>query len=581
MLTRFFSGFRPPCDRSSLLWGLFLLTLLLSPNLLLALGGGPKSILTLPGLSFAVTFVSLSFLLLSLFRRPWVLFLWCLPLYALLPLELYFVLVYQHPSTVNIVASTLTADPQEAIHYLGRLLLPALLALALLVGLALFGVHVLRRRHCSLPAGARLFFLVMGCRGISVIVVKNLLKEGHDADGAENQTALNIERTFPIGFIYRLWQVFEEQRHLEGIQARVAGFRFDARLLEPRDGPGLNLVLVIGESLRGPSLSLGGYGRETTPRLGHDPSLVAYSDATAVASLTRTAVPLMISRATAADPGRYLHEKSLLGLFAEAGFATWWLSNQEQLGVNNKTITALASAADHVVYLNQLGLMQTPLDEALLPPLAGALKGPGPAHRFIVLHTMGNHWDYRYRYPEAFETWQPSLRTLAGYSISDPRIKTPMVNAYDNATLYTDHVLAEIIALLQDSPRPGVLVFMSDHGENLFDDARLISGHAHDTSWDLRVPLLFWATPAYRERFAHTWQGIVAHREAPVSADNLFYTLAELGQIDFPGQEQVLSVASPSFQPTPRYFLTIKGSRASTEDVLRQDRAFAAQPGNG
>jgi len=123
---------------------------------------------------------------------------------------------------------------------------------------------------------------------------------------------------------------------------------------------------------------------------------------------------------------------------------------------------------------------------------------------------------YRYRYPEAFETWQPSLRTLTGYNISDPRIKTPMVNAYDNATLYTDHVLAEIIALLKDSPRPGVLVFMSDHGENLFDDARLISGHAHDTAWDLRVPLLFWATLSYRERFPPIWQEVISHREAAV-----------------------------------------------------------------
>jgi len=167
------------------------------------------------------------------------------------------------------------------------------------------------------------------------------------------------------------------------------------------------------------------------------------------------------------------------------------------------------------------------------------------------------------------------LRTLTGYNISDPRIKTPMVNAYDNATLYTDHVLAEIIALLKDSPRPGVLVFMSDHGENLFDDARLISGHAHDTAWDLRVPLLFWATLSYRERFPPIWQEVISHREAAVSADNLFYTLAELGRIEFPGQEPALSVANSSFEPTPRYFLTIKGSKASTEEVLRQDRSQA------
>ena len=378
----------------------------------------------------------------------------------------------------------------------------------------------------------------------------------------------------------RLWSVYDEQRRLGQIAERVKAFRFDAYLKEQTGEPGLNVVLVIGESLRQASWSLGTYPRETTPRLSGVPGLIAYSNATAGASLTRTAVPLMISRATPADFNRHLEEKTLLGLFAEAGYETWWLSNQEQLGINNTTITAHTVEADHVAFFNRSGLSRvasvTPHDDILLSPLTQALNTAGGSpRRFVIMHTMGSHWDYNFRYPDDFDYWQPSLRGVTGYTIGDIRIKTEMINAYDNSIRFTDDFLAETIALLQSAPRPGVLIFMSDHGENLFDDHRMLTGHAHDSAWELQVPLFFWATESYRARYPDIWKQVMDHRDSPVSADNLFYSVAELGQIGFSDALPVRSVANPSFQPTPRRFLSIKGTVMSTDAVLKSDTTTA------
>ena len=63
--------------------------------------------------------------------------------------------------------------------------------------------------------------------------------------------------------------------------------------------------------------------------------------------------------------------------------------------------------------------------------------------------------------------------------------------------------------------RPALIVFTSDHGENLFDDERQRFMHAHpDASrWDLEVPLMFWgmrpSTP-YVQRNGSIWRSIAA-----------------------------------------------------------------------
>lgn len=561
----------PGCDRRTTFWGLLLLTLLSSPNLLLAFGGGEKSVLTFPGLSFLILSTGLLLLLLGLFSRLWILFLLCLPFYLALPIELYYVSEYRFPSTVGVVASILESNRHEIWEYTNPLLMPAVLALVMVIVVWYFGVRALRAGTCSLTPTVRLSLVGLGCLIILGNVVKNSFKTEHDADATLDHTWRNIERTYPIGMVVRLWNVHMEYRLFQEIGRRVAGFRFDARLREVHDGQELDVVLVIGESLRRDSWSLGGYHRETTPRIGGEVGLVDYPNATAVATLTRTSVPLMISRATAADADRHLEEKTLLGLFSEAGYRTWWLSNQFKIGINATSISAHAAEADHVEYFNNADRGRTPFDDVLLKPLAQALALPGTSHRFVILHCMGSHWDYDYRYPEGFDYWQPSLRGMKAYEIGDPSIKTPMINAYDNSIRYTDHLLAEVIDLLKGTGRPGVLIFMPDHGENLFDDQRLLSGHGHDSAWELRVPLVFWTTDSYRSLYPETWGHLLAHRTAAVSADNLFYTVAELGQIDFTGTVPTLNLASVSFEPMPRRFLSTKGSVLKTDEVLRQD----------
>jgi hypothetical protein len=87
-------------------------------------------------------------------------------------------------------------------------------------------------------------------------------------------------------------------------------------------------------------------------------------------------------------------------------------------------------------------------DECLDEVLVRALKQDLDAvtgDTMIVLHQMGNHGPaYFQRYPSAFRRFTPDCATAELRNCSADQV----VNAYDNAILYTDHVLAEVIRLL-------------------------------------------------------------------------------------------------------------------------------------
>jgi lipid A ethanolaminephosphotransferase len=78
------------------------------------------------------------------------------------------------------------------------------------------------------------------------------------------------------------------------------------------------------------------------------------------------------------------------------------------------------------------------MDEGLLHGLDDMLR-QARGTQLLVLHQLGNHGpSYFRRYPAAFARFKPECRSDDLRSCSREQI----VNAYDNALLYTDHVLA-------------------------------------------------------------------------------------------------------------------------------------------
>jgi lipid A ethanolaminephosphotransferase len=168
------------------------------------------------------------------------------------------------------------------------------------------------------------------------------------------------------------------------------------------------------------------------------------------------------------------------------------------------------------------------LDEGLLTGLDARLA-QATGTQVWVLHMLGNHGpSYFRRYPPAYARFQPACEQ------DDLRLcsREEIVNAYDNALLYTDHVLARLVGTLQTHADrvDSFMLYVSDHGESLGEKGLYLHGMPYAIAPDeqTRVPMTFWWSEGWR---AHSGLDPACLRQrvaAPVQHDHLFHTVLGL-----------------------------------------------------
>jgi glucan phosphoethanolaminetransferase (alkaline phosphatase superfamily) len=318
--------------------------------------------------------------------------------------------------------------------------------------------------------------------------------------------------------------------------------------------PPLLVVLVIGESMRSDHLGVNGYARDTTPHLAAlGPELLSFADVASTANWTAHAAPAIVSR----DIGK--RTASVVQTFAEAGFRSAWLSNQEP-----SEFSRSADVVEHAVDTQDFHLRS---DSSLLPMFISFVRQGGP-RQLVVLHMMGSHVPYEERYLASSRTFTPTLTDL-GVSQPLPVHKLAAINSYDNTLIEADRFLGRVIAVARAERRPAIVLFTSDHGENLFDDERHLFMHAQagPTRYDTHVPLLAWMNPAYRAAYPAIEQALRANRSRKISHTSMFPTLLDVGRVDWDGRDGADSVASPDYREGRREVMVDLYSRTSYESL--------------
>jgi len=292
----------------------------------------------------------------------------------------------------------------------------------------------------------------------------------------------------------------------------------------------LLLVLVVGETARAANWGLGGYARQTTPELARLP-VINFADVSSCGTNTETSLPCMFAPVGRRDydESRIRGSESLLHVAARAGVAVHWRDNQSGCkGVCD------GLPHDDVVSLNPAGLCADGhcLDEGLLSGLddrlADAAAGK-PGTQLLVLHTLGNHGpSYFRRYPAAFKRFQPACENDDLQQCSRQEI----VNAYDNALLYTDHVLASLVARLQAASDrvDSALVYVSDHGESLGENKLYLHGMPYAIAPDVqtRVPMVMWLSAGLPRAVGLDAACLQRRAAQPAAHDHLFHTVLGL-----------------------------------------------------
>jgi lipid A ethanolaminephosphotransferase len=305
-----------------------------------------------------------------------------------------------------------------------------------------------------------------------------------------------------------------------------------------RDKPRL-VVFVVGETARADSWGLSGYARQTTPQLaqlmsGAPPTqvpLINFSDVTACGTSTEVSLPCMFAPVGRRnyDEARIRGSESLLHVAARAGVAVHWRDNQSGCkgvcaGLSQDTVNAALAP----------GLCDGDrcLDEGLLRGLDERLRGLHGQRgktQLLVLHMLGNHGpSYYRRYPPAFERFTPVCR----YDDLGRCTKDEIVNAYDNALLYTDHVLATLIGTLAAHADrvDTAMLFVSDHGESLGEKNLFLHGVPYPIAprEQTQVPMVMWWSAGFGRSAGLDADCLRARARQPAAHDHLFHSLLAL-----------------------------------------------------
>ena len=346
------------------------------------------------------------------------------------------------------------------------------------------------------------------------------------------------------------------QRDLERNMAQRADWRVQYR------GPDKNTVVwVIGESLNRNNMSLYGYARNTTPMLDSlRDDLTVFRDVVSSEPATMSSLMKMLTPASLDDPEAWTRQPDVVMLAKEAGYRTYWISNQVP---NDGWLGLVANRADEQVFINKgYGRGENNVDGNLLPAFDAALAGDVP-RKLIVVHLLGAHPTYDMRYPAAFARFDNTDDAVTASLAAQGRSMwvRHQRNEYDNAIAYNDFVVSNLIrkTMAASTQTDASLLFSSDHAQEVGHTRDHAGQSAADAS-GYEIPMIVWSRdvkasgkPHSEDRSdANDTLSQAALEARPYQTDRLDHTLLGLLGIDTRYYSAADDLLSPAFTPHMR-----------------------------
>ena len=442
---------------------------------------------------------------------------------------------------VDMFLNLVTTNVSEATELLGNLVGAIITLLIVYVPTLIWCViSAIKRIYASQPSLLRARY----CGVLSIFIGLACMFMAYAFDV---RFSINSD-IFPVNVIHNTIIAIQRTKATGNYYKTSEGFSYKARSSRPADKKEV-YVLVIGETSRADDWQLFGYGRHTNPLLTKRDGLIAYPKTLSESNTTHKSVPLMLSWVSAENFADSIYTtKSLISAFNEAGFATAYLSNQ---GRNHSFIDFFAREAQRTVFLTDNG--HSHQDEELKPLLHDFIEQSTNSKIMVILHTYGSHFNYKDRYPSSFSVFLPDKTADA-----DVFNRNELINAYDNSIRFTDYVLNRVIDMLENRQCLSGMIYLSDHGEDIFDDKRNRFLHASPvpTYWQIHVPLIIWMSPQFKEAYPMLYANANNNSGKNVSSSrSVFDTMLQLGGIITPYADKTKSLIDSAYTETPRLYL--------------------------
>ena len=314
------------------------------------------------------------------------------------------------------------------------------------------------------------------------------------------------------------------------------------------------LVLVIGESTQRGRMSLYGYPRETTPELDalhkSDPNFTVFNNVVTSRPYTIEILQQALTFANEKNPDLYLTQPSLMNMMKQAGYKTFWITNQQTMTARNTMLTVFSKQTDKQFYMNQQRTQSArEYDSNVLAPFKEVLADPAPK-KFIIVHLLGTHTRYDFRYPENWNKFDGKTDDLPAGLTKDQQ---ESYNSYDNANLFNDHVVSTLIKDYKASDPNGFLLYFSDHGEEVYDTPpHQTQGRNENnpTRHMYTIPFIVWTSPTWQQAHPRDFSGDINRK---YSSSELIHTWSDLAGLSYDGYDATRAIASPQFVEATRW----------------------------
>lgn len=337
----------------------------------------------------------------------------------------------------------------------------------------------------------------------------------------------------------------------------------------------VDVILVIGESYIKSHSQLYGYYLQTTPRLEalrDSDELFVFNDVVAPDNSTSFTLKNMLCCNSIGDGEQWYDSPFVPAIFKYAGYDVYFWDNQRDFDKTAEYSFSLNSFLYHHDMLDvykEMNRESFQYDGDLIESFWASTEIKESAN-LIIFHLVGQHIDAATRYPHTpqFSRFCKNDVNRDECYITNQAIQR--IVDYDNATFYNDDVLAQVIDGFKS--RDAVLVYLSDHGEEVYD-YRDHYGRDHNrvitdscAKYEYEIPFVIWCSKRYKNRHPAIVQAIKESVNKPFMSDNLCHLLFCLAGINTKYYVESRNLLSPDYSCPPR----IIGERADYDKLIKR-----------
>ena len=484
-------------------------------------------------------------------------------------------LMFQQEMSQSVFVAILESPPEESKEFMQQFFRWWMLPTGIAFILPALWAYRRSMKTAPIRANARYIYIALAC----VLIIKPFIPDGFNQD-TRNRLGDKFSTTEPWATTQSYISYLQNLRESDRLQSNMEAVAKNATIHSTDATDAQTYVLVIGESTNRNRLSLYGYPRDTNPRLQeirHE--LLVYNDV--VANIPYT-IESLSSTLTFTPPEKYneaYRAMNVITMMKKAGFKTFWITNQQTLTHRNTMLTAFAKLTDEPTFLNNNRRQSAnSYDEVVLKPFADALSD-NAKRKLIVVHLIGTHFAYEYRYPDVFNIFS-NQQPLSSFATGEEPVQ--MYNDYDNAVRYNDNVVRQLIDSYRAKDPYGFLLYFADHGEEVFDVRDFNGRDMSKPTIDMYdVPFIVWPAPRWAAQ--HDMKALENTVHRPSSLSLFMNGWCTLAAIQYKECNSADSIFSADFVAKPRWVGILK-ARQSYEalnehdrKILTEQRATAAQ----